>query len=242
MANFIINTAGFKKPDDSTLDQKAVISKACELGFSAIEIRNELLNGTEKELINIASEAKRIGIQVYYSVGAVLFRDNALNSDLKRYLTQMRMLGSNHLKMNLGQFKKNQNHLIDELNSYLDGTFELSIENNQTSIESNLSETIDFFKQIKNSNVYYCFDLANWEWLDSSVDEATKALESMTKYLHLKNVTEVNGKKVVTTLEKGNLDWQKLVKTFKQVDQYGFEYYADENTLKSELELLKNCL
>ncbi|MCT6857538.1 MAG: hypothetical protein M3Z69_06110, partial [Bombilactobacillus mellis] len=63
-----------------------------------------------------------------------------------------------------------------------------------------------------------------------------------TDYLHLKNFVYDNNKKKVTSLEKGILDWRRIIKIFTQANQFGFEYYAEPTILQSDLELVQQSL
>ena len=239
---FIVNTAAFKKESSSKLDQAAQIHQAKELGFAAIEIRNELLDGSLEELERISQQAQAEQLEVYFSVGDVLFKDQHLNPAFEQYLEQMRNLGAQYLKMNLGNFSHSNASAGAQLNDYLDGSFHLYLENNQTPNESDLQKTIAFFQQNTCSDISYCFDIANWEWLQADVYEAAKQLAPVTDYLHLKNFVYDNSKKKVTSLEKGILDWRRIIKIFTQVNQFGFEYYAEPTILQSDLELVQQSL
>ncbi|AXX65510.1 sugar phosphate isomerase/epimerase [Bombilactobacillus bombi] len=241
---FIINTAAFKTPDCQSLNQLSKISEAKQLGYSAIEIRNELLTGDNQELIAIATKAKELNIEVYFSVGDVLFSNNELNPKLSRYIEQMHLLDSRNLKINLGIFDStNQNNLVEQLSQIIDNSYSIYIENNQTPIESDLQQTIEFFRIIpKTFNISYCFDIANWEWLNTNVYNAAKELAPVTRYVHLKNISDKNGKKEVTSLSQGILDWQRLIQILNMTDKFGFEYYAEPDILKSDLALVKHSL
>lgn len=243
---YILNTIAFQSRFQAGERQEDVVGVVKELGFDAIEVRNELLTGGDEEITRIANLAQEAGLDVYYSVNDVLVDSEHLTSNLSRYIHEMRLLGSNHLKMNIGKLTKvTSQTLQDELVPLMDGSFELNLENNQTLADSSLDTTRAFYQlasQVELPDVHYCFDIANWSWLDASADQAAVALNPVTTYLHLKNETTVAGKLTVTPLEEGDLDWRKLLASFDNVNAYGFEYAGNEATIKQELVLLKEYL
>lgn len=159
--HFIVNTAAFQNKK-TAVEQVKYVKVAQNLGFEAIEIRSELLNGSKQELQDIAQIAKTNKYKVYYSVGDILFNKQQLNSKLSVYLEQMHELGATHLKMNLGEFNPTNDGWYQELKGILDGSFKLYIEDNQTPIESDLYQTKAFLEQGSSLGIRYCFDIANW--------------------------------------------------------------------------------
>lgn len=243
---YVLNTIAFQSRYQVGQSQEDIIEITKNLGFDAIEIRNELLTGGDEEIIHIANHAEQVGLDVYYSVNDNLIIGEHLNPELTRYIYEMHLLKSHHLKMNIGGLTKITSKTFqDELIPLMVGNFELNLENNQTLADSSLDTTRAFYQmasQIELPDVHYCFDIANWSWLGVSVEQAANALNSVTTYIHLKNKTTVNGQVKVTSLEEGALDWRKLLTKFRDVNTYGFEYIGDEEAIKQELILLKNFL
>ncbi|CAM3163595.1 Sugar phosphate isomerase/epimerase [Lactobacillus bombicola] len=236
--HFIVNTAAFQNKK-TAVEQVKYVKVAQNLGFEAIEIRSELLNGSKQELQDIAQIAKTNKYKVYYSVGDVLFNKQQLNSKLSVYLEQMHELGATHLKMNLGEFNPTNDGWYQELKGILDGSFKLYIEDNQTPIESDLYQTKAFLEQGSSLGIKYCFDIANWSWLAADVYTAAKALADFTEYIHLKNIRTIGNQKVVTSLTTGELNWREILAMLPQANYFGFEYAAKSEQLESDLQLVK---
>ena len=246
MNTFILNTIAFKEQLDRGSSQSKLVVPTAELGFDAIEIRQEYLQDDQQELKAIADLAAKNGLAVYLSINDNIIVDGEINPQLPKYLRMMNDLGSNHLKMNIGPLTGvNSSSLVAELKQQLPSSCSLTVENNQTLADSKLSVTRDFFKMLAGSgidNLHYCFDIANWSWLDATADEAAADLAPVTTYLHLKNVDQQDDQLTVTSLEEGQLYWRKLIDRFDNVSEYGFEYASDAATLKNDLSLVKEYL
>lgn len=242
---YVLNTIAFKKQLRSKMSQANLIEAARDLGFSSTEIRSEFLSDNSDELKQIAHFSVSFSEPINYSVNDTLIKDNHFNPKFDEYVKQMKTMGAQELKMNIGQLKGiDEQAFVNELAQKMTGDFKLVVENNQTMADSNLQNTQHFFEMLGTdphfSDVSYCFDIANWSWLDATAEEAAKALSSVTTYLHLKNVVEAT--KEVVSLDKGDLDWRKLVQQFPQVNEIGFEYAAEPNVLKADLHNVKQIL
>lgn len=246
MNTFVLNTIAFKEQLDRGISQLELVSPTATLGFDAIEIRQEYLRDDQQELKKIADLSSAKGLAVYLSINDNIIVDGEINLQLPKYLQMMDSLGSNHLKMNIGPLTAvNPSTFITELKAKLPVSCNLTVENNQTLADSKLSVTRDFFKMLAGSkidNLHYCFDIANWSWLDATADEAAVDLVPVTTYLHLKNVDQQDGQLTVTSLEEGRLDWRELIDSFNNVTEYGFEYAGNITTLKNDLSLVKKYL
>lgn len=246
MNTFILNTIAFKEQLDRGISQSKLVIPTVKLGFGAIEIRQEYLRDDQQELKEIADSAAENGLAVYLSINDNIIVDGKINPQLSKYLRMMNDLGSSHLKMNIGPLTGvKPSFFVAELRKKLPSNCILTVENNQTLADSKLSITRDFFKMLARNgihNLHYCFDIANWSWLDATADEAAVDLAPVTTYLHLKNVDQQDGQLTVTSLEEGRLDWRKLIDRFDNVTEYGFEYASDAATLKNDLSLVNKYL
>lgn len=242
MNNYILNTIAFNDQLDAGVPQAELVAKAKDMGFNHIEIRNEFLNGGMPELQTIKENAESVGIGIYYSVNDPLIKDRGLNPDFKRYLKEMEALGSTHLKMNVGNMGDVSSDLPKDIFNELSGVsgFEFNVENNQTLEESRLENIVQFFDLVRTNQlpIGFCFDTANWYWTESDPITAAGKLSSVTKYLHLKNMTEIDGNRSATSLDKGSIDIQSLITQFN-VTEYGFEYAAPISEIEHDLDEVK---
>lgn len=245
MSTYVLNTIAFKKDLDNGVSQSRLVEKVKQLGFDAIEIRNEFLNGSKNERLAIAKEAQKLGLEVFYSVNDVLVTGDHLNNKALDYVTEMRELNSSHLKLNIGSLSDiSKEELLKGLAAILDGQFEIAVENNQTLADSSLAITKKFFEIIQDAgikDVHYCFDIANWIWLDTDVDQAADDLKQFTTYLHLKNAVRDQGELKTVPLEDGDLNWRALIKKFPFAHDFGLEYAGDAETIANELGLVKEA-
>lgn len=243
MSTYVLNTIAFKKDLDNGVSQSRLVEKVKQLGFDAIEIRNEFLNGSKNERLAIAKEAQKLGLEVFYSVNDVLVTGDHLNNKALDYVTEMKELNSSHLKLNIGSLSDiSKNELIEGLKSVLDGQFEINVENNQTLADSSLAVTKKFFEIIQDTDIqdiHYCFDIANWIWMGIDVEQVAEELKQVTTYLHLKNAAKVQDELTTVPLEDGDLDWRSLVKEFTNAKVFGLEYAGEPQTIANELKLVK---
>lgn len=243
MSTYVLNTIAFKNDLDNGVSQSKLVEKVEQLGFDAIEIRNEFLSGSSSERLQIAKEAENCGLEAFYSVNDVLVTGDHLNDKLNDYVAEMKELNSSHLKLNIGSLSDiSKNELIEGLKSVLDGQFEINVENNQTLADSSLAVTKKFFEIIQDTDIqdiHYCFDIANWIWMGIDVEQAAEELKQVTTYLHLKNATKVQDELTTVPLEDGDLDWRSLVKEFTNAQVFGLEYAGEPQTIANELKLVK---
>jgi len=238
---FILNTIAFAEQLQSGVSQLEVIPAVTRMGFQAVEIRNEFLAGNVEELHQIRDEAQKNKLNVYYSVNDSLFINQGINRKLTQYIAEMHELGADHLKLNFGQVSEFNDELVSKLSEYLDGSFELNVENNQTASESKLIDIAKFFKVVQNLkiDIGFCFDSANWYWTGSTPEEAAVQLASVTRYLHLKNKRGSDEKLSVTPLIEGDIDWKKLVKSFPDVREVALEYAGTQDEVQQGLQAIK---
>ncbi len=91
MSTYVLNTIAFKKDLDNGVSQSRLVEKVKQLGFDAIEIRNEFLNGSKNERLAIAKETQKLGLEVFYSVNDVLVTGDHLNNKALDYVTDMKI-------------------------------------------------------------------------------------------------------------------------------------------------------
>ncbi|GAD17041.1 hypothetical protein FD05_GL001835 [Lentilactobacillus otakiensis DSM 19908 = JCM 15040] len=236
--HYILNTIAFKDQLDEGVSQADLVSKAKNSGFNFVEIRNEFLDGSTAELEKIKQAADSVAIGVYYSVNDPLIKKGQVNPDIDRYISEMKALGSSHLKMNVGNVDNISSTFADDLKAKIsaNGEFEFNVENNQTLEESELENIVAFFKLVDKSKlpIGFCFDTANWYWTESEPNTAAEQLASVTKYLHLKNKSGTGNSKSATSLDKGEIDIKSLISKFN-VNEYGFEYAAPSAEIEHDL-------
>jgi len=239
---FILNTIAFGHQLRSGTAQAELLADVHQLGFQAVEIRNEFLSGNDSELVQIRDEAKHQQLEVYYSVNAPLFVQREINPRFGQYIAEMHQLGASHLKLNFGEYPKDEMLILSDLGKYLDGSFEFNVENNQTPSESKLKDIVNFFTAIDHSNVDvgFCFDTANWYWTGNTPEEAAKLLSKSTRYLHLKNKMGEAGSLQVTPLVQGDIDWEKLIGFFSNIHEFALEYDGTKAEIQQGLHALKS--
>lgn len=238
----ILNTIAFADLWKMGRSQVDFVPMTAELGFDGIEIRSEMLQAPETECLKIAETAKVYGLETYYSVNAALVCGSRLHPHLDKYMQQAAMLRASHIKFNVGDVSAYQGNLKEEF--YLAGKFTdcaVNVENNQSLADSRLENIEQFFSLVSESgaDIGFCFDLANWYWTESDPLTAAERLASVTRYIHLKSKTEQTGKRQVTSLAAGEIDWRTLLQKFQPGLPMALEYAAAAEVLLQDVTLLK---
>lgn len=241
MPKYIANTAVFQHLIQAQVPYQKIMQQTKALGFDVLELRSEWLDLQPTALKQLQKQAQQINLPLYLSINDVLFQAGQLNPKLSQYVYLQQTLQAQSLKLNLGEFVLTNAKWSTQLAQILPADCQLEIENNQTPTQSDLTQTAQFFQSLtpQLSNVHYCFDVANWYWLDASINQAWQVLQPLTNYLHLKNV---QNQQVTADLMQGTISWSDFLQTVPQIAQIGFEYATDQATLAQNLQQIQHLL
>ncbi|MFQ7236645.1 MAG: sugar phosphate isomerase, partial [Enterococcus hulanensis] len=78
--------------------QADLLQEIADLGFTQVEIRREYFKNIEEELPVIESEAKRLNMQLFYSVPDEVYISGEINPKLEQYLVEAKRMGVKHIK------------------------------------------------------------------------------------------------------------------------------------------------
>ncbi|MDR0900002.1 MAG: hypothetical protein LBM27_06590 [Lactobacillaceae bacterium] len=237
LQHYALNTIAFKNLMDAGTPQVDLIQKTKDLGFNTIEIRNEFLTDDPDEFSEIGTAAKNAGIEVFFSVNDQVIENGEINPKIAEYIKQMREMGSDFLKMNVGDFSTFDGNW-DLLAQLYDGSFHFNVENNQTLSHASIKNISDFLSQVNEQGIpmTFAFDIANWAFVSEDVEKAVPVFEKYTTYLHLKNYAQNREALSVTSLEEGLLDWRQIAKEFTNITDMALEYpNASDDQLVTDL-------
>lgn len=240
MTHFILNTIALVDKLNSGYSQSQLIPLAHDMGFNAIELRDEFLQ--ETDIFNVVQQAQKYNIEVYYSVNEPLIKDGHFNQHFFDHLKVSQKLHSKHLKMNIGSLKNFDAVFPQDFSKVIAQDVFFTVENNQSQVDSNLNNTLHFFEIINNQRmpITFCFDTANWLWLDTNPITAIEKLASNVSYLHLKNVSNESGVLATTqSLENGAISIPSIISKCT-VQDYGFEYQSNIDQLTQDLQVIKS--
>lgn len=237
----MLNTIVYVDQLQAGVSQAHFIQATHQLGFDAIEVRDEYLRD-DAECLQIAESADASSLDVFYSVNDALFRDGQ-PTDVLHYVERAGLLHASHIKFNLGALAEYQGALKSDFEDLLDLNIQVNVENNQTIAESSLADFQQFFTMTDEQEVPigFCFDVANWAWLQVPLDMAIKALASRTQYLHLKNYVAAADKRLsVVPLTAGQLNIADIVVQFAPDIPMALEYPGHSDALSGDLALLRS--
>ena len=105
--------------------QANLLQKAADLGFTQVEIRREYFRDINEEKTVIESEAKRLGLDLFYSVPDEVYVNGKINPKLEQYVIEAKQMGVKHIKWNIGDY--NGELYLNELKALLDRGIAISI-------------------------------------------------------------------------------------------------------------------
>ncbi|MGM0167001.1 hypothetical protein IGI39_001981 [Enterococcus sp. AZ135] len=219
--------------------QADLLQEIADLGFNQVELRREYFRDINEEIPVIESEAKRLGLQLFYSVPDEVYVDGTVNPKLEHYLVEAKKMGVKHIKWNIGDFDGELH--IKQLKELLDEGVEISIENDQTQTSGTIKAIDTYMKAVKNAGltIGYVYDLGNWRFVEEDEVTAAKLLKSYVHYIHVKDVRYENQQPQAAGLDHGELPWRKVLQILPQDVPVAIEYPTTTNV---EIQTAKKLL
>ena len=210
--------------------QSELLQEISDLGFTQVEIRREYFKNIDSEIPVIQSEAKRLSLDLFYSVPDEVYVQGELNPKLEQYLSEAKQMGVKHIKWNIGDFTGVLHE--NELKALLDQGIEISIENDQTQTSGTIDAIDRFMKAVKVAGltIGYVYDLGNWRFVGENELEAAELLKDYVHYIHVKDVKYSEEQPVAAGLDHGLIDWRKALDLLPKDVPVAIEYPTTENS------------
>lgn len=204
--------------------QADLLQKAADLGFTQVEIRREYFRDINEEKSVIESEAKRLGLDLFYSVPDEVYVNGKINPKLEQYVIEAKQMGVKHIKWNIGDY--NGELYLNELKALLDRGIAISIENDQTQTSGTIAAIDTYMKAVTKAgvNIGYVYDLGNWRFVGEDERAAAELLKDYVQYIHVKDVQLVDQKPQAIGLDHGEIDWRKVLQILPQDVPVAIEY------------------
>ncbi len=230
----VLNFLVFADQLASGKSQADLLPKISELGFTQVELRREYFNDIEKEIPVIEKEAKRLGLQLFYSVPDEIYLDGTINPKLIQYVNEAKKMGVKHIKWNIGDFTGSL--YPKELQAILNEGIEISIENDQTQTSGTLTAITTYLDAVKKAGlpIGYVYDLGNWRFVGEDEGIAANKLSDQVRYIHVKDVRSKGQEPQVVGLDEGEIDWRHILKILPSNVPIAIEYPT-----KKDSEILK---
>lgn len=243
--NLVFNTLVFQAKINSGLKQVELFDDILSLGFNNIEPRREYFVDIDKEIPEMRKAAESKNITLFYSVPDYIFLDDGeLNPKIFEYFEEAKRLNVANVKMSIGNYRHFSQ--LKQLNFINDQPFNFTVENDQTQQSGTINKINQFLQDAKKAklNIGYTFDLGNFRYVQESEVDAADTLGSYVTYIHLKNLAEQDGNFIVTSLDKGIIDWKSVVEKLPTGLPIGLEYPSSDvdEVLKDKqsIEVLEN--
>ncbi|CZQ83005.1 Hypothetical protein Tpal_384 [Trichococcus palustris] len=223
-----LNTLAYmNKQADGKVDQKTLLKEISELGFTIVEIRREYLTEMDTDIDAIAQQAKRLQLDVFYSVPSELFIKGALNDHLAKYFSETVALGGRQLKLTLGEFEQLTPEIASALEKLLkEYPVHLTIENDQSVQKGGPEALINFIEQVKEKqlDIGLTFDTGNFVYIGVDPEEAAYKLKDFVSYIHIKNVKVTDDGVVLSGLKTGDINMKTVLNVFPDNIPAAVEY------------------
>lgn len=227
VANLLI----FEKEWKKGTKQSQLIREASQLGFRKVEIRREYFFNVQEEIDDVIMAAKETGVELFYSVPDVIFKNGSINENLQLYLSEASKMGVKKIKWNIGDYKNFKGDLYETLTPIVSQGIEVNVENDQSEENGTIKPISRFLNDIKSQNIDlgYVFDIGNWLFVGEDPIVAAESLSVYTRYIHLKDILLTNGNPFVKSIDRGNLAWRRILNLLPNDIPIAIEYPTENH-------------
>lgn len=205
--------------------QSELFDYIISLGFKKIEVRREYFQDINKETKEIGRLAKDKNLDILYSIPDVIFfQGGNFNKSISNYLKEAEEMNASFIKLTIGDYKNESQ--LKELEFINNKDINFTVENDQTNLSGKIHNILKFLEDVKSKkiNISYTFDLGNFAYVNENEEEAAKKLNQFVSYIHLKNVKKQYGNLLATSLEKGAINWKKVLDILPKDVPIAIEY------------------
>ncbi|WP_436860699.1 sugar phosphate isomerase/epimerase family protein [Mammaliicoccus lentus] len=223
--NLVFNTLVAQEKINDGCKQSELFDYIISLGFKKIEVRREYFQDINMEMKEIGKLAKDKNLDILYSVPDVIFLNGGnFNKSISDYLKEAEEMNASFIKLTIGDYKNKTQ--LKELEFINNKNINFTVENDQTNLSGKTHNILKFLKDVKSRkiNINYTFDLGNFAYVNENEEEAAKILNQFVSYIHLKNVKKQHGDLLATSLEKGTINWKKVLDILPKNVPIAIEY------------------
>lgn len=225
----IISLTSFGASEVRRHGQRWFVELCRTAGADGVEVRGELLQGHEGELLELAASIRSAGLTCVYSCPDMLWdADGALNLPaLERSLASAVILNAPVLKMSIGAFGCASHDSLDVLKQCLARQdIRLLIENDQTASAGTLDKLQHFFDaaDARGIDLGMTFDMGNWHWVGECAMQAAGAFSGRVRYVHCKGVQRQPGRWVAVPLADSAAPWRAILRALPANMPRAIEY------------------
>uniref|UniRef100_UPI00403F477C sugar phosphate isomerase/epimerase family protein n=1 Tax=Candidatus Enterococcus willemsii TaxID=1857215 RepID=UPI00403F477C len=227
--NIVLNLLVFAEKIENGALQADLLQEASDLGFEKVEIRREYFKNLSQEKHVIQQRANDLGIELFYSVPDEVFVEGKVNDCLQSYLEEAKEMGVRHIKWNIGDFQESSS--LDDLEELTNHGIQINVENDQTQGSGTIQPIYQFMEKVseKQLSIGYVYDLGNWRFVGENEQDAVEKLGDYVRYIHVKDVCYQDGKPQAVALDKGEIEWRKILSQLPMDIPVAIEYPTTSN-------------
>jgi len=230
--DIVINLLTFADAVSKGMKQVDLFSEVASLGVKKVEVRREWIKDLTAELPLMCSKAEELGMEVYYSIPAALFKKGKLDSDsLQKVLREGQILGATRVKFAVGEFDDAAEDELLALKMILSRYSVLvTVEGDQSLLNGRVEPILALVKacRLKNIPIYATFDVGNFVFVGQEPRYNAVKLSPYVRYIHLKDVEMTSQGPQVCSLDAGHINWRAILSLLPKDVPMGIEFPCGE--------------
>ena len=227
MNTILISLSSFGAAEVGRHGQLWFARLAQQAGADGVEVRGELMQDGEAEMVAIAAALPDMQ-RVYSSPEGLWAVDGSLDhAALERGLCAARALAASRLKMSIGGYGAGGAESLPALGQLIERAgIELVIENDQTESAGTLTALLPFFEALdaQGLKLGMTFDIGNWHWAGECPLQAAAALAKRVCYVHCKGVQRLPNRWVAVPLSESAAPWRAILRKQPANQPWAIEY------------------
>lgn len=222
----VINLLAFADAVAKGSKQAELFSEVASLGVAKVEVRREWIKDFSAELTEMRKRAEELGLEVYYSIPAVLFKAGKLDCDkVLKVFQEAKRLGATRVKFAVGEFDSMSDlstlhKLIEEYGLFV------TVEGDQSAANGRIEPILALLRACHESKVpvYNTFDVGNFVWVGQEPLYNAVQLAPYVRYIHLKDVEMTPQGPQVRNLDAGHINWRAALRLLPKDVPFGIEF------------------
>lgn len=226
--DIVINLLVFDDAVSQGRKQVEFFSSVASLGVKKVEVRREWIKDFTAELPQMRSKAEELGLEVYYSIPAVLFKEGKLDrGGLLQILHEAKILEATRVKFAVGEFDNTaQEELLELKNILSEHRVLVTVEGDQSPGNGRIEPILALMEACRTNKipVYATYDVGNFVFVGQEPLYNAVKLSSHVRYIHLKDVEMTPQGPQVRSLDAGHINWRAALNLLPKDVPMGIEF------------------
>lgn len=228
----VINLLAFANDVVQGTKQAELFAEVASLGVTKVEVRREWIKDFTVELAQMREKAEEFGLEVYYSIPAVLFQKGKLDRHcLSQVFWEAEALGATRIKFAVGELGCCAQEELAALRSMVSAhDIMVTVEGDQSAANGRLEPILALLEACSSKEIpiYNTFDVGNFVWVGQEPLYNAVKLAPYVRYIHLKDVEMTHQGPQVRSLDEGSIDWRAALSLLPKDVPVGIEFPCGE--------------